>query len=201
MGINVSEGYELVSGYVKYFIGKRGGFRILLSSGCKDIEDIISQVNLKFIKNGYYKKWDENKTSKKYYISLGVKRALIDMTRTFKEEESLDKPDKFGVRLMDKIRTRCSILDWEDNLNIESEWKMVMSKLPNTVEGIELKGKSPILGECKLTMRTVAYHLLLGYDVSEIADMFKNPYNEGKSVSQPTVYNIRNKIKAYLASI
>ena len=46
----------------------------------------------------------------------------------------------------------------------------------------------------RLTLKTLAVHLVFGYNCSDVAKMFESRYREGH-VSKPTVYNMRNRIQ------
>ncbi|MFW6029674.1 MAG: hypothetical protein ACOCRO_05405 [Halanaerobiales bacterium] len=196
MGISCEKGFELVDKYVRFFIS-RGEYNILLKNGETSIEDIVSDINLKFLESGYYKKWNANKAGLKYYISLGVKRKLIDMSRTYKERISLDNPDKDGLTLMERLDNGFdTLLNTIDSIR-ENELLMAIENLPEERGDVRIEGYSPVLGKCCLSMKIVAVHLIMGYKVPDIAKMFINPHR-GKPVSNPTIYNIRNELREYL---
>lgn len=197
MSISVEDGFKLVDKYVNIFIGK-GQFLILLKNG-DSVDDLVSLVNLKFIENGFYAKWDPLKAGKKYYVSMGVKRKLIDEVRTYKETLSLDQPkySERTVSLLDMLKSTSNTSEGAIDRIKETELLMMVRTLPDKREGIEYIGESPVLGECRLSMKTVAVHLILGFNAPQIAKMFVNPHKD-KCVSEPTIYNIRNDLRQYL---
>lgn len=190
--ISAEEGFELVGRYVEYFWKER-----CFSARLKyeyDMEDVVSEVYVKLLEKRYFEKWDKHKASKKYYVSLAVKRKLIDIWRGHRERISLNEEDDEGISLLDKLK---SDIDTVDEV-VKSRLKDMLYQLPESRQaGKVIMGSTPVLGKCKLSMKSVAVHMAMGYNGREISEWFDSPYREG-SVSPPTIYNIRDKIEEYL---
>ena len=119
-----------------------------------------------------FRKFDRTKATKKTYVNRIVGNALIDMVRTFKETYSLDftiaGKDGSSMAFEEVIEDRCN--DYEELLHNEVALQLINSLSDGTSKPIY--GKSPVIGTCCLTQRTVALHLYLGYSNKELQEMF-----------------------------
>lgn len=186
--ISKEEGFLLTYQYVNYYYNTskfarlRGGFQL---------EDLVSEIYAKFLAKGFFEKYDSTITSKKYHVMNSVNKSLIDISRKYREQFSLDKENEEGSDFYSctpsKENTEQDVID---NELVDT----VLETLSNETNS-KVLGFSPVLGEMKMTERNILYHLVHGYRIGEIAEMFKNP-KSGKPISSSSISRIAKEAQA-----
>lgn len=187
--IDDMEGWNLTNYYVRMFY-KMGKFYSL--NRRYDVEDLVSEIYVKFLNKGFFQKYNPKTTSKKYFVMVAVKNSLIDMLRKLRETASLEAEIEEGLTLGDMMKADICV---EDEAIFEAgkemgEWNRnaIIMQLPDDTRSI-LKGYSPLMGrEVKLTYRVLAIHLEAGWSAKQISEIFINP-NSGKPVTQGNISN------------
>lgn len=181
------EGWMLTYQYVNYYFNSsqftrlRGGFQV---------EDLISEIYAKFLAKGFFEKYSSDVTSKKYYVMNSVYRSLIDISRKYREQFSLDKESEEGTDFY-------NVTPSEENVETDVVTSEITSAILESLSdetNSKVVGHSPLLGEVKMTERVIFHHLMNGYRVGEIAEMFINPKNN-KPVSSSSISRIVKEAK------
>lgn len=181
VGMSAEEGYKLVKHYVSYFVSVK--FYTLRRDF--EIEELVNELYVKFLDKGFFAKYDESITSRRYYVMNGVRNSLIDLLRKQKNHSSLDKLGPEGIPLGMKIPAPDVCEETALGRVTRDE---IMEMIPNETRSKSL-GNSPVIGECKMTPRVVALHLEMGYSPSDIAAMFTNPQS-GREVTYGRMHQI-----------
>ena len=122
---------------------------------------------------------------------LSVKRSLIDISRKYREQFSLDKEAEEGTDFYNIMPSNENI---EINYLEDSLVNEILDSLSDETTS-KVEGFSPILGQIKMTERVIFFHILQGYKIGEIANFFKNP-KSGKPISSSSISRIANEAKA-----
>lgn len=184
-GISDVKAYELVREAVLYYWCKR--FYSLGDNG-DDVEDMINDIYLVLYRRGLFRKWKPGRASKKTYVSVAVKNAMIDKLKTFKERQYLYEKDTNGEYFISTLIDR----GYDDNYK-ENRIYEIIEDLPDKSRWEGCKGNTP-LGKKPLSLKTVALLLMLGYSVKMVSEMFDSPFSDG-NVSLPIIYEMRDRIK------
>lgn len=194
--LTYEEAYELVGFYVSKFWDK---FYTLARD--YDQEDVVQEIFAKFVAKGYIAKYNSQVTSKKYFIMNGVRTSMIDMVRKQRQMAYLDQPDQEGLTLGEKLPESniygIQPASVEDKVVSGSYVLSLINKLPSTTDS-KVPGYSPILGECNMSLRNIAIHLMYGYEPKEIAAMYINP-RSNKPVSSGRIHQLIAQIKKILS--
>lgn len=201
--LTAEEGYELVCFYTKYYWNTNRFFAL---KNCYELEDLISELFLKFLEKKFFEKYNSSITSKKYHVMNGVRTSLIDMSRkksSFVNNESsiLDAENEEGLTMANLVLDETSDVEREI-IKRESFEKGVVIR-NQIIESIsdntdsKLVGNSPIMGEVKMTLRVIAIHLEQGYSPKQIAEMFVNP-KSGKPVTTGRINQLIKSLREFL---
>lgn len=198
--------YDKVKSYVNYYINNQFGNLIKYYS--YEREDLVHEVYVRLKEKGFFKKYDKQKSKKGYYISVGVRRTLLNIVRRKKAKKRREEKylysleyeyedDEYGYRqLKDMVE---SDFDLEDKL-FENKVYSIIRNLPNDRDtGKEIYGESPILGECRLTLKTLGLHLIEGFSGVEISKMFESRMVDGH-ISFSLVYKMKKKLRKEIRS-
>lgn len=184
------EAYDLIKEAVSYYWRVKFSF---LGEDGTDKEDVVNEIFLSLYNNNNFEKYDSNKSSKKTYISMMVKYRMIDMVRKNKFKDSLDNLEINGEKIINCL---------EDDKVIDSDYVILCDVINNLKSdgyqyfsnNYEIWGDTPI-GRERLSEKTITLLLALGYDVSEISEMFdESPWGD-TGITEPTIYKIRNNVK------
>lgn len=141
-------------------------------------EDLASEIFMTLLNRNAFKKFNSAKASKKSYISTATRNAMIDMVRTQKQNYSFDYCISDGDDATTLADVTPDTRDLYEELISNDTVMQLIDSLPDTCNDM-MYGKSPFIGTCKLTGRTVALHQFLGWKDKDIADMFiSDIYNE-----------------------
>lgn len=180
------EAFGYVYDAVKFHLGK--GVFPSLNGDVDTVDDLVNDVYLILFKRGLFRKFSSSKATKKTYVYNAVRNALIDKLRTLKETLSLDKTyDDSDKTMMDTIVDHSDL--YEDLISNDTVLQIINSLSDSANHFIY--ADSPVIGKCKLTRRTVAVHLFLGYTCRDIANIF--------DVDSTEITSIKKKIKNDLA--
>lgn len=191
LGITVEEGYELTKTYVEYFWRVNKFYSL---KNTHEIDDVVSELIIKFLSKGFFEKYNPEVTSKKYYVMVGVKTSMIDLLRKHRDVYSIDKEDENGLTMMDRLASEENL---EEIISGDDFCREIIESLPNETRS-KVVGHSPFQGEVKMTHRVIAEHLLAGYSIKEIASMFINPSNN-KPVTSGSISKIVKEIREMVA--
>lgn len=184
--IPFADAVPYIQKYVRYFY-RSGKFYSLAKT--HDEEDLVQEICLKWLENGYLKKFCPEVTSVPYFIMVGVRNYFIDTLRKQRLTVSLDSQDEDGFCLADVIP------DDEDPI----EMMMEQTRLEELLEELPDETNSKIivispLGEHKATLRFLARLLLEGYSQAECRKFFLNPKSM-KPVTSGRISQMVNEIK------
>lgn len=188
--ISMEEGYLLTYNAVSYFY-KSGRYSFLQYNF--EFEDILDDIFATCIKRDLFKKFqlsDDFKNGltqnngKKTYIKVAVQRMMIDMTnyRRTKMNISTDATVDDEDSSTDLYNT---LSDSSVNIAEDVSNRLDIYRVLETLDdnkGVAV-GYSPLLGYSKLNEKTILLHMLNGYTVSEISEIYKNP-DTGKPVAR-----------------
>lgn len=201
--ICLEEGYLLVHNALKRFY-TGGNYEFLRNT--TSFEDLLDDIFEICVRRDLFNRFQlsqdfiDGKTDnngKRAYIKVAVKRMLIDLNayRRTKVTISADKEvedDDNNANLYNTLEdTRVNV---QDEVTTRLDVMKVIDALDDT-KGTAV-GFSPILGESKLNEKTALIHLLNGYNVTEIAGMYKNP-NTGKPVAKTYVSRLIKNCRRY----
>lgn len=166
--IPFEEAVPLITKYVNYFF-RSGKFYTLAAS--YECEDLVQEVCLKWLTNGYLDMFSPKVTSKPYFIMSGVKNFMVDKLRSQKLCLSLDAEDKdTGLTLGERIEDHSGSIEHGIEAMMLEE---LLEELPDETES-KIIVISP-LGEGKATLRFLARLLAAGYSQAECRRFFLNP--------------------------
>lgn len=168
--IPFEEAVPLITKYVGYFF-RSGKFYSLAAS--YECEDLVQEVCLKWLTNGYLDMFSPKVTSKPYFIMSGVKNFMVDKLRSQKLCLSLDAEDKeTGLTLGERLEDYGSSIEKGiENMMLEE----MLEELPDETDS-KIIVISPLSGgECKATLRLLARLLAAGYTQAECRKFFLNP--------------------------
>lgn len=168
--VTFEEAYPLIEKYARYFYrsGKFYSLQWQFEEG-----DMVQEVSLKFLTNGYLGMYKEETTSLAYFIMTGVKHFFIDCLRKQKDVVSLDKEDEEGMSLMDRIVAP------GENLMDGVVYEELLEELPDETNS-RIIITTPEGGQA--TLRNIARHLAMGYTQAELRKYMINP-NNNKPIS------------------
>jgi DNA-directed RNA polymerase specialized sigma24 family protein len=128
---------------------------------------------------------------------VAVKRMLIDLNAyrrtkvTISADKEVDGDDDNSENLYNTLADNVNV---QDEVTARLDVMQVINALDDT-KGTAV-GISPLLGESKLNEKTVLLHVLEGYNVTEIAAMYKNP-TTGKPVAKTYVSRLIKNCRQY----
>lgn len=187
------EGYVLTKKYVNYFWNVKKFYSLERDFTS---EDMVHHIYAKFLEKEYFSKYSRKVTTKKYFIMIAVKRAMIDELRKQREQHSLDKENEDGLTMLD-------IMESPDRPSEQVIGRISRNYLLENLPGhtnSKVIGYSPLLGECNMSLRNIALHLEAGYKPVEIASFYINP-TSGKHVTEGRIHQLINDIKERLSSV
>lgn len=196
--ISKEEGWFLTDFYVRSF-WRAGKFYSL--NRRFDVEDIISEIYVKFLDKNFFEKYNPKTTSKKYFVMVAVRNSMIDMLRKLRETASLNAENEEGLTLMETMESDINVED-EAIFNSQREYSEkrrleILMQLPDETKSV-LRGYSLLVGrEIAPTYRMLALHLEAGYKVKDIAEMFINP-KSGKPVTQGNISSHIKKMREFV---
>lgn len=185
--LTAEEGYVLTQHYVRYFWRTNKFYSL---KNVYEEEDVVSEIYCKFLEKGFFDKYNQKITSKKYFVMNSVRTSMIDMLRKYRDVSSLEEEVGDGLTRMDMIQDD---YDLEEQAIFEADreshaWERnrILMSLPDTTAS-KIVGYSELLGkEINISYRMLALHLEAGYTVKRLAEMYKNP-KSGKSITQGNV--------------
>jgi len=172
--LKFEEAIELIQRYVNHFYHS-GKFYTLKHS--YDVEDLVQELCVKWLKNGYLDKYNPEITSKAYFIMTGVKHFFIDTLKKQRLAISLDEEmNEEGLTLM-------SLLESRENVEKDSCSQIRLEELLELLPD-ETNSRIIITTEIggKATLRNIARHLAEGYTQAELLRHMINPSN-GKQIT------------------
>ena len=134
---------------------------------------------------------------KRAYIKVAVKRMLIDMNAVRRTkmatsfDKAVDEDDDNSTNLYNTLPANINV---QEEVTARIDVMAVINELDDT-KGTAV-GVSPILGESKLNEKTTLLHLLEGFNVTEIAAMYKNP-TTGKPVAKTYISRLIKNCRRY----
>lgn len=182
------EGFFLTQHYVRYF------WRVNKFYSLKNVyeeEDITMEIYCKFLEKGFFEKYDNTKTSKKYHVMNSVRTSMIDMLRKYRDMVSLEEEiGEDGLTRMDMLKDDYNLEEQAlfEASKEDAEWERnrILLSLPDTTKS-KIVGFSELLKkEVNISYRMLAIHLEAGYTVKQLAEMYKNP-KSGKSITSGNV--------------
>lgn len=201
--ISMEEGYLLVHNSLKYFYHS-GRYSFLTQNF--SFEDLLDDIFETCIRRELFKRFvlsedfisgKTQNNGKKAYVKLSVQRMLLDMNnyRRTKVTISADaniEGDEENENLYNTLM--------DNSINISEE---VTTRLDvqGILDGLDdskgnAEGYSPILGFSKLNHKTAMLHILEGYTVTEISNIYKNP-STGKNVAKTYVSRLLKESRKY----
>lgn len=165
--IPFSEAYPLIAKYAGYFFYS-GKFYSIRNT--HDVDDMIQEICVKWIENGYLTRYSPEVTSKQYFIMSGVKNFFIDTLRKQRNVVSLDSQNEDGFSLADVLADQSHPMEDLEELDALNR---LLEELPDETNS-RIVVISP-LGEGKATLRMLARLLVAGYSQSECCKFFLNP--------------------------
>ena len=190
VGMDFEEGYQLTKDYVRYFWVSDRYFSLKYQYTQEDLEQ---ELILKFLRLRLFEKYNPEVTSKKYYVMRAVQTSLIDLLRKQKLATSLEEENEEGLCMKDMLESN---EDMARDVMANCERDRLINSLPDTPIS-ELTGHSPLLGDCGISLRTIALHIEAGYSTKEISSMFINP-KSGKPVSTSSVNSYISKLREFM---
>jgi len=201
--ICMEEGYLLVHNVLKRLYNG-GNYEFLRNT--TSFEDLLDDIFEICIRRDLFNRFQlsqdfiDGKTEnngKRTYIKVAVKRMLIDLNAyrrtkvTISADKEVDGDDDNSENLYNTLA---------DNVNVQDEVtaRLDVMQVINTLDDTKgtAVGVSPLLGESKLNEKTVLLHVLEGYNVTEIAAMYKNP-TTGKPVAKTYVSRLIKNCRQY----
>lgn len=184
--IAFADALPMIQKYVHYFY-RSGKFYSLAKT--HDEDDLFQDVCLKWLENGYLKKFCPEVTSVPYFIMVGVRNYFIDTLRKQRLTVSLDSQDDDGFSLADVIPDD---IDHIEMMMEADRLEELLEELPDETNS-KIIVISPI-GEHKATLRFLARLLLEGYSQAECRKFFLNPRSM-KPVTSGRISQMVNEIK------
>lgn len=158
---------DLIRGYVRHFSRSMPALMRF-----NEVDDLVNEVVVKFIRHNHLEKFDSNRTSLKYHVMYGVKTTLIDILRKEKNKirelstnapiSSEDGQDEF----QDFVEAPAE--DPSDRIYLSE----LLSELKTHFKEWGPRFVSPLLGEIRTSAFTVYLHYLVGYQFKEIGTIF-----------------------------
>jgi RNA polymerase sigma factor (sigma-70 family) len=182
MSMTYEEGFELVKYYVTYYWRSKKFYSL---SREYELEDLIQEVMLKFLRTNHFEKFNPEITSKKYHVMRSVMTCLVDLLRKQREAAvSLEEEvGEEGLTVGDRIEDT-NMKTPEESYISEETLREMLAKLPESRSKVSVQ--SPILGQVTLGVRSVFAHLALGWTPQEIAELF--------GVTTGRIYLLRKEI-------
>ena len=202
LGIDFEEGYEIVKSYVRYFMYDVTSFYSLKYQYSK--EDIEQECILKFLKGNFFEKYDSRKCSSvQAFIKRGVYTTMIDLLRRQTSRTEKYKEINLDTQIGDDLTIEDTLADKQD-LEYDVNSKVMVSDIidilpDDMLTDDRVSGNSPVLGECKISMKAIVKHLELGYTPTEIAKFYYNSQSK-KSISTNTLRSQIKKIREYVSN-
>lgn len=187
------EAYGLIHEIVKFKQYDKSFYKAFMSNSA---EDITTDIYLILKRRNAFTKYNSVSSKKTTYMQRATINALIDICKKIKDNEismdgalSSDESSKstFGDMLASKWN------DYEELMNQEIIVEMINSLSDSSTS--KYIGKSPLVGTCKPTQRTIAIHLCMGYSINEIAEMFTSMI-DGKQMLRTSINKIIGQIRS-----
>ena len=201
--ISMEEGYMLVYKSLKYLLNT-GRYSFLTSNF--DFEDILDDVFATCIKRDLFNRFELSEgfkngevsnNGKKAYVKTAVTRMLLDMTNYRRTKMNISA-DATVDNEEENANLYNTLKDEKVNISEEVIAKIEVEKVLNALDGSKgnAEGYSPLLGFSKLNDKNVMLHVLNGYTVTEISNIYKNP-KTGKPVAKTYISRVIKDCRKY----
>ena len=201
--ISMEEGYLLVHNSLKYLYNS-GRYSFIAQNF--SFEDVLDDIFETCVHRELFKRFKVSEdflsgktqnNGKKAYIKVAVQRMLIDMSNyrrtkmTISADATVDN-DEENVDLYNTLQ------DTSINIGEEVSTRLDVQSILDSLDDSKgnAEGYSPILGFSKLNHKTAMLHILEGYTVTEISNIYKNP-STGKNVAKTYISRLLKESRKY----
>ena len=205
--ICLEEGYLLTYTYVEYFLYKSGRYNFLKSNFT--FEDILDDIYETCIRRDLFNKFQPTKdylegksenTGKKAYVKLAVQRMLIDMNKYWRDKLTISADATQDLEENEGDNLYNTLPDNRVNIQDEVENRLLVQKVIDSLDDSKgnATGFSTIWGESRLNEKTILIHIMNGYTVTDIANIYTN---NGKPVARTYVSRLIKGCKKYFQDV